>query len=316
MLKQNRTNGDTASTRRGVRLSARQREKQAKSIAKQREKEADNARQEAERMKRLLGAAQKSIMIFDPRCPARKPPKEAVSIILSIENMFNLADSFRRCSSPDFLMQTIGCTTRESVERAYDWLLPIISSHPSAINRLPSSASCFLLLRAYESAQIDNRHVTLKELASPLLKHVSDCLRGSFGEMEAVLAADLLLKEICSKMSDRRRCARRVLEEAIGAEVSSNDTSPYLFACKWNCGWLFSLLGTKYIVSLISRCVQFVVRNLDFENFILYFSRADAHLTYLSSAFSRLPLFTNEGGCYVPTLSHCISTYRLPVITK
>ena len=86
---------------------------------------------------------------------------------------FDLAEKFRLCTSPspDFLLLTIG-EGRSAIERAADWLIPIISSHPTIINRLQPSASCFLLLRAYGVEGDKNR--SLLELTAPLLNHASD----------------------------------------------------------------------------------------------------------------------------------------------
>ena len=88
---------------------------------------------------------------------------------------FDLAKKLRLTTSPDFLLATIG-EGRSAIERAYDWLIPIISSHPAIIHRLQPSASCFLLLRAYGVEGDKNR--TLLDLTAPLLSHVTKCLTG------------------------------------------------------------------------------------------------------------------------------------------
>ena len=121
---------------------------------------------------------------------------------------FDLAEKFRLSTSPDFLLQTIG-EGRSAIERAYDWLIPIISSHPAIIDRLQPSASCFLLLRAYGVEGDKNRE--LLDLTAPLLSHVTKCLTGEFGEHHALLAMELLLQDIADENDDRQRCARKVL---------------------------------------------------------------------------------------------------------
>jgi integrator complex subunit 1 len=101
---------------------------------------------EAKRRKATLRDVQKSIMLWDPDGPARKPPRESVDMLLAVNELFNLSSNFQRCVHPDFLLMSVGQTTRGAIERAYDWLIPIISLIPETISRLPSSASCFLLL--------------------------------------------------------------------------------------------------------------------------------------------------------------------------
>jgi len=102
--------------------------------------------------------------------------------------------------APDFLLDTIGCTSRESIERAYDWLISIISSYPEIIKRLPSNASSFLLFRAYRSDK-DYTNTQLLELAFPLLRHVSLCLQGKLGN-DSLHAAHVLFADL----SERRAC--------------------------------------------------------------------------------------------------------------
>ena len=118
-------------------------------------------------------------MLWDPDGPARKPPRESVDLLLSVEELFNLSDIFQRSVKPDFLLMTIGQTTRGAIERAYDWLIPIISTIPDTIARLPSSASCFLLLRAYGTDGDERKQ--LKELSAPLLQHVKILLEELMG---------------------------------------------------------------------------------------------------------------------------------------
>ena len=259
---------EEAPSRRGTRTSSRQRAKQDNAILLEREKEIARRRAgkledrvycivprrgpnkrwsrfshtEKQRIKRLLKEAQQSLMLWDPRSDARKPPKNSVQLLLSVRNVFDLATSFIECTSPDYIIDTIGSTNRDSIERAYDWLIPVISSFPSVITRLPSSASCFLLLRAY-GKEGDGTSELLK-LSSPLLTHVQKSLLGDHGAEGAKRAADLLFFDIADKDSDRRHCARRVLLEALGkVEVSKSD---YPCALHGDFRWLVGLLETKY----------------------------------------------------------------------
>jgi integrator complex subunit 1 len=219
------------------------------------------------RRKKLLRAAQKLIMLWDPDCPARKPPREAVELLLSVEELFHLGDRFQQSVKPDFVLLTIGKTTRGAIERAYDWLIPIISNHPSTIARLHSSASCFLLLRAYGTEGNDRRQ--LKELSAPLLLHVRESLLGKHGESDSVKAFNLLMTDIASTRPDRRRCARRVLQDALS---DSDEKSR---------SWLFSILHLDYATSLVRDAVKHMVRhNLPLPIFSTW-----------SDAYSFFPLF-------------------------
>ena len=254
------------SGRKGTRTSARQRAKQERIDLIEREKEI--ARQQAGkqrngsffafltidlnstllslpeklRIKLVLKEAQESIMLLDPRSAARKPPKKSEKLLCSVSNLFGLAKSLIQSDAPDYIIDTIGSTNRDSIERAYDWLIPVISSFPSVINRLPSSASCFLLLRAY--GEEGSSTSTLLELASPLLTHVQKSLIGEHGAEGAKRAADLLFFDIADKDPDRRYCARRVLLEALGkVDISRNDHPRALMG---EFRWLLGLLGTKH----------------------------------------------------------------------
>jgi integrator complex subunit 1 len=156
---------------------------------------------------------EKTIMLWDPDGPARKPPRESVDMLMEINRIFHLSDHFQNCLKPDFLLMSIGQTTRGAIERAYHWLIPIISCLPQAIGRLPSSASCFLLLRAYGTAGEERKQ--LKELAAPLLRHVKDSLSGRYGESDAVKAFDLLMTDVATNKPEKRRCARKVLQDSL-----------------------------------------------------------------------------------------------------
>lgn len=215
----------------------------------------------------MLRSAQKSIMIFDPKGVARKPPKESINLLLDVDAIFGLSDAFRRSASPDFLMKTIGGTSRDYIERAYDWLIPIISSSQHIIERLPPSASCFLLLRAYGTDGYQ-KNTQLLELAAPLLDHIRKCLKGTLGEIDSSRAANLLLTDVSDASPDRRRCARKVLQEAIGS-IDSKDHLELIslsipeswlsVASLCRCDWLFNLLRVEYTTSIMIDAIKFVV---------------------------------------------------------
>lgn len=193
--------------------------------------------------------AQKLVMLWDPDGPARKPPRESVELLFAVEELFNLSDIFQRSVEPDFLLMTIGQTTRGAIERAYDWLIPIIATIPDTIARLPSSAFCFLLLRAYGTEGDERKQ--LKELSAPLLQHVKDSLRGKYGESDAVKAFDLLMTDVASKTPDRRRCARRVLHDSLlQAEPTHSSTAQ---------SWMLNVLQLDHAKSLVSDAVKHMV---------------------------------------------------------
>jgi integrator complex subunit 1 len=185
-------------------------------------------------------------MIWDPYGPARKPPREVGDLLLSVETSFSLPEALHRSTNPDFLLMTLGGTSRGAIERAYEWLIPVISRFPDIIGRLPSSASCFLLLRAYGSDA--GERARLKELSSPLLSHVADCLYGNFGKLDCVTAFDLLMSDVASIKAERRRCARRVLHDSlqtVGGQQS----------------WMIKMLGMKYSNDLVADGIRYMVRN-------------------------------------------------------
>jgi integrator complex subunit 1 len=144
---------------------------------------------------------------------------------------------------------TIGRTTRGAIERAYDWLIPIISTIPDTIARLPSSASCFLLLRAYGTEGDERKQ--LKELSAPLLQHVKDSLRGRYGELDAVKAFDLLMTDVASKKPDRRRCARRVLHDSLLQSEPSHSIAAQ--------SWMLNVLQLDHAKSLVIDAVKHMV---------------------------------------------------------
>lgn len=244
----------------GPRASRRQKEKRDRLLKKQKEKEAHDALKEANRRKRLLRVAQKSIMLWDPKKGPRKPPKESADLIFSVGELFDLPRIFQRTTEPDFLLMTIGNTTRGAIERAYDWLIPIISVLPEAIVRLPASASCFLLLRAYGTE--GEERAQLQELSAPLLDHVRQSLSGAFGEADARRAFDLLLTDVASHNADRRRCARRVLHDALGKGLTEDIPEPF---SQSNCGWMVNILHVRHAYVIVSDAIMHLARAASFE---------------------------------------------------
>lgn len=202
---------------------------------------------EKSRRKRMLKAAQKSIMLWDPDGPARKPPKDVADLIISADKAFGLSAEFQRSSDPDFLSMTIGNTTREAVERAYDWLIPIVSMLPETITRLHSSTSCFLLLRAYGTDGDEKKQ--LWELAAPLLRHVQESVEGKFGPGESVKAFELLMADVACQNPDRRRCARRVLQESLPAANENSNPGT----------WMVNILQLKDVSYLVPDAVKYMV---------------------------------------------------------
>ena len=190
-------------------------------------------------------------MLWDPDGPARKPPREAADLLLSVEKLFGLSDQMQRSMKPDYLSLTIGSTTRGAVERAYEWLIPIISRLPETIARLQPSTSCFLLLRAYSTGGEERKQ--LKELTAPLLQHVEESLRGEFGTDEAVQAFDLLMSDVASPNAQRRRCATRVLHDAI---PPMNGASAHRGA------WMINILKLNHATSLVVHAIKHMVRRL------------------------------------------------------
>jgi integrator complex subunit 1 len=244
----------------GQRASRRQKEKREKMLKKQKEKEAHEALKEANRRKKQLRAAQKSIMLWDPRKGPRKPPKESADLIFSVGELFDLPRTFQRTTEPDFLLMTIGNTSRGAIERAYDWLIPIISVVPETIVRLPASASCFLLLRAYGTE--GEERAQLQELSAPLLMHVGQSLSGSFGEEDSKRAFDLLLTDVASHNADRRRCARRVLHDSIGKSALGEVPEPF---AQSNCAWMINLLNVQHASLIVPDAIVQLARAASFE---------------------------------------------------
>ncbi|KAL7500440.1 hypothetical protein ACHAWT_008914, partial [Skeletonema menzelii] len=229
--------------RTGIRVSARQRERQERFRRIEEERNAAALHAEQLKLRKVLRSMQKNIMIFDPRQHQRKPPKGSIDLLLSVNRHFGLADKFRQVRTPDFLLQTIG-EGRSAIERAYDWLIPIISSHAEIIHRIQPNASCYLLLRAYGSTEGEKSNELL-DLTKPLLSHVKGCLTGEQGERHAMLAMELLMSDIADENVTRRVCARRVLQEAFAGE---NETS-----------WLSQVIDDKHsavFIPLVGRAVS------------------------------------------------------------
>lgn len=245
---------------RGSRASARQREREERILRKKREKEIAEALVAENKRKKMLKAAQRSIMIMDPKGPARKPPRESVNLILSVEKLFDLSHTYQKCVEPDLVLQAIGGTSRGAIERAYEWLIPVISSFPNIISRLPPSASCFLLLRVY--GREGDRNSELRELSAPLLQHVRKTVTGKFGQDNAVNATNLLLIDVSDRKPARRRCARRVLEETL-SELNESIEDKSFDAAK--CTWLHSLLRVDHIDVLLSDAISHISTALLYE---------------------------------------------------
>jgi len=272
----------------GPRSSRRQQEKREQELKRQRQKEEAEAHAEANRRKKLLRTAQKSITIWDPYRGPRKPPKESADLIFSIVKLFDLPRVFQRSTEPDFVLTTIGSTTRGAIERAHDWLIPIISFLPETISRLPASASCFLLLRAYGTA--GEERAQLHELSAPLLQHVRDSLMGKFGEADAVRAFDLLLADIASHNPDRRRCARRVLTNAIGKGCIGEIETTFRES---NHAWAINIMHVKHSKSIIGDAVQRLSVAASFER--------GGNLRFLILALHKFTKFAKEKeviGCW------------------
>ena len=239
----------TSPKRTGIRVSARQREKQERFRRIEEERNAAALHAEHLKLKKLLRSMQKNIMIFDLEQHQRKPPKGSIDLLLSVNNHFGLAEKFRQVTNPDFLLQTIG-EGRSAIERAYDWLIPIISSHEEIIHRLQPNASCYLLLRAY-GTEGGEKNRELLDLTKPLQFHVKGCLTGEHGERHAMLAMELLMSDIADERVTRRVCSRRVLQEAFGGD---NDTF-----------WLSQVIHAKYSAVFVPLVVRSVSRACAYE---------------------------------------------------
>lgn len=235
------------------RISARQQQKRERAQRKRREKEAAEALAEENKRKKKLRAAQKTIILWDPTGAPRKPPREAAELLVAVESHFSLSKTFQRHVEPDFLLMTIGKATRGAIERAYDWLIPIISDIPDTISRLHASASCVLLLKAY-GTEGDER-AQLKQLSAPLLRHVSDSITGKFGQADAERAFDLLLSDVASHNGDRRRCARRVLFDSIGKLNVSGTVD-----IGKKSSWMLNILHLDHAKCLVSDAIKHMVR--------------------------------------------------------
>lgn len=240
---------------RGIRYSARQKEKQMKLLNIELQKEREIKAAEEQRKKHLLKTALKSIILFDPRGPARKPPPKLMKILPYICDRFQLSAGFIHCSTPDFVLKTIGNTSRYGIEKAYDWLIPIISVYPFIIDRLPSTASCFLLLRTYGKCGKDSEN--LLKLSMPLLDHVKRSISGELGDDALKRAVDLIFEDIKSNDSERRYCARSLLNDAlVDAIKSKRDEQPVFFP---EYQWLISLTKQKKRTLVLDHAIPCLV---------------------------------------------------------
>ena len=269
-------------TRAGSRFSARQREKADRLRVLEEERNAALLHAEELKLKKVLRSMQKNIMLFDEQHHPRKPPK-GFDLLLSVNKHFGLAEKFRRVTDPDFLLQTVG-EGRSAIERAYDWLIPIISSESEIIHRLQPNASSYLLLRAYGTEGEKNRE--LLDLTKPLLGHVKGCLTGEHGERHAMLAMELLMSDISSEMANRRVCSRRVLQEALGGE---NDTV-----------WLSQVSHVKHSAIFVPLVVKSVSRACAYE-------RGEVLSTYILGLSQYRDFMKDNDFNFVSTLCELIS---------
>ena len=200
-------------------------------------------REEEQRRQKLISAVEESIMLWDPDGPARRPPPEVVERIRHFDTLFKVSELLQLNESPDFLQMTVGENSRESIERAYGWLIPIVSIYPDKIARLPSSTSCLLLLKAYGAD--GKERVQLRELAMPLVSHVRGCLQGKIENGDAVGALKLLMSDVSSTNPDRRRCARKAMEVLLSDGIDDMKGS-----------WMTSILRLDNSKELVPVTVQ------------------------------------------------------------
>jgi hypothetical protein len=142
-------------------------------------------------------------------------------------------------------MKTLGNPTKENISSSCEWLVPIISSRPSTISRLSSSAALYLLLATMDDEK-------LVELAAPLISHTGKCLRGDFGAEDSFNAAKILFDDLMSEESKARDSARRVLQEALGGHEH--------VAAEVNAGWLMNVRslwgGEEKFLNLTKRAIE------------------------------------------------------------
>ena len=266
--------------RRGLRSSARQRAKKERIYAMEQLRKEEEERRERAEMAKSLKSLSRNIQIYDLSQPARKPPRTFVEELLLpvVDQCFKtLPLQFRQCSEPDFLMQTIG-EGRGAIERSYDWLIPVISSHPEIIDRLGSLTTCFLVLRAYG----DEGTSDLLRLASPLLENLKTQL--TCGHEQSLQTLELLLVDLSGEQRSRRICSHRVLQEIVG------------------CGddWLDKLVALNGSPEILPLVVHYVRHALAFESGLV--------LGNYLSALSRLTKKMNDSSkAFVLTLCRVIS---------
>lgn len=255
--------------RRGLRSSARQRAKKERIYAMEQLRKEEEERQERLAIAKSLKSLSRNVQIYDLSQPARKPPKTFVEeLLLPAVVAFGLPLQFQQCSEPDFLMKTIG-EGRGAVERSYDWLIPVISSHPEIIDRLGSLTTCFLVLRAYG----DEGSSDLLRLASPLLENLKTQL--TCGHEQSLQTLELLLVDLSGEQRSRRICSHRVLQEIVG---SADD-------------WLDKVVALNGSPEILPLVVHYVRHALAFEsglvlgNYLSALSRLMKKMNDLSSAF-------------------------------
>ena len=266
--------------RRGLRSSARQRAKKERIYAMEQLRKEEEERRERAEIAKTLKSLSRNVQIYDLSQPARKPPKTFLEELLLpvVDQYFDLPFQFRKCSEPDFLMQTIG-EGRGAVERSYDWLIPVISSHPEIIDRLGSLTSCFLVLRAYG----DEGTSDLLRLASPLLSNLKTQL--TCGHEQSLQTMELLLVDLSGEQRSRRICSHRVLQEIVGC---ADD-------------WLDKLVALNGSPEMLPLVAHYVRHALAFESGLVLGN-------YLSALSRLMKKMSDSSNAFVLTLCQVIST--------
>ena len=84
-------------------------------------------------------------------------------------------------------------------------------------------------------------------------------LSGKFGKQDSLLAMQLLLQDIADEDNSCRRCAKKVLQEAIGKEERS-DNAPLQVERKsreiGHCGWLLQIAQLKNSNELVLMVIK------------------------------------------------------------
>jgi hypothetical protein len=87
-------------------------------------------------------------------------------------------------------------------------------------------------------------------------------LTGEFGEADAVRAADLLLTDMADPNPDRRRCARRVLQETLGHLKSPVQLE---FGVEPDSTGLLRLLQVPHSAAIVSDAIKCISQGLAYE---------------------------------------------------